>query len=387
MTYFPLTESQAAWRERVAEIARQEIGPRAETADRERRYPRESLEALRAAGLWGLRASQEHGGLGADLLTTCLVVEEIAKQCPSTAMCYKMHLEATEVLARVPTPDQVERLVRPLARGEVLATVAGSESHGAGDNWSASPIPSTVERVPGGYRLDGVRKSYVTSAGEATHYFFLCRIGADAAPSQVSLLFVERDAIEWEILEPWEGVGLRGNASSPMRFSGFVPEANRIGAEHTAMADVGGLFRPVLGVTYAAAYLGIGMGAFEIACREGDRRFASGSRRLDNPINQRRMAELSVKIEAAQTMLHSVAAAFDRGELRSFLPVVQAKVACSETAVLVTQELMTMFGGTAFAAHLPFERYFRDARAGLVMALPNDTAYQNIASLLFPETP
>jgi alkylation response protein AidB-like acyl-CoA dehydrogenase len=387
MTYFPLTESQQAWRERVAEIARQEIGPRAETADRERRYPRESLEALRAAGLWGLRASQGHGGLGADLLTTCLVVEEIAKQCPSTAMCYKMHLEATEVLCRVPTPDQITRFVEPLARGEVLATVAGSESHGAGDNWSASPIPSRVERVPGGYRLDGVRKSYVTSAGEATHYFFLCRIDADAAPSQVSLLFVERDAVEWEILEPWEGVGLRGNASSPMRFSGFVPEANRIGAEHTAMADVGGLFRPVLGVTYAAAYLGIGMGAFEIACREGDRRFASGSRRLDNPINQRRMAELSVKIEAAQTMLHAVAAAFDRGELRSFLPVVQAKVLCSETAVQVTQELMTMFGGTAFAAHLPFERYFRDARAGLVMALPNDTAYQNIAALLFPETP
>src|SRR3954469_20177624 len=207
MTYFPLTESQRAWQERVAEIARREIGPRAATADRERRYPRESLDALREAGLWGLRASQEHGGLGADLLTTCLIVEEIAKQCPSTAMCYKMHLEASEVLCRVPTPYQIERFVEPLARGEVLATVAGSESHGAGDNWTASPIVSTVERVPGGYQGDGVRKSDVTSAGEATHYFFLCRIGADAAPSAVSLLFVERDAIEWEILE-------RGRASA-----------------------------------------------------------------------------------------------------------------------------------------------------------------------------
>src|SRR4051795_9414875 len=164
MTYFPLTESQRAWQERVAEIARREIGPRAETVDRQRQYPRESLEALRAAGLWGLRASPEHGGLGADLLTTCLIVEEIAKQCPSTAMCFKMHLEASEVLCRVPTPSQVERFVEPLARGEVLATVAGSESHGTGDNWTASPIVSTVERVPGGYQLDGVRKSYVTSA-------------------------------------------------------------------------------------------------------------------------------------------------------------------------------------------------------------------------------
>ena len=385
MTYFPLTAPQVEWQERVAEIARREVGPRAERADRERRYPRESLAALRDAGLSGLRVSPEHGGLGADLLTTCLIVEEIAKYCPSTAMCYKMHLEATEVLARMPTPDQVDRFVKPMARGEVLATVAGSESQGAGDNWTSSPVVSAVERVPGGYRLDGIRKSYVTSAGEATHYFFLCRIGADAANDAMSLLFVERDAIEWEILEPWEGLGLRGNASSPMRFSGIVPEENRIGAEHTAMADAGRLFRPVLGVTYAAAYLGIASGAFEIACQEGDRRFPSGSRRLDNPINQRRMAELSVQIEAAQTMLHAAAAAFDRGELKSLLPVLQAKVLCSETAVLVTQELMTMFGGTAFAARLPLERYFRDARAGMIMALPNDATYQTIATMLFPE--
>jgi len=96
------------------------------------------------------------------------------------------------------------------------------------------------------------------------------------------------------------------------------------------------------------------------------------------------MAELSVQIEAAQTMLHAAAAAFDRGELRSPLPIFQAKVLCSETAVQVTQELMTMFGGTAFAARLPFERYFRDARAGMIMALPNDATYQNIAALLFP---
>ena len=384
MTYFPLTGPQREWKERTAEIACQEIGPRAAAVDKEPRYPTESLEALRKAGLWGLRVSKEHGGLGADLLSTVLVVEEIAKKCPSTAMCYKMHLEASEVISRVPTPDQVTRFVEPLGRGEILATVAGSESHGAGDNWTASPVPSTIERAPGGYRLDCVRKSYVTSAGHATHYFFLCRIGADAPNDAMSLLYVERDAVEWEILEPWQGMGLRGNASSPMRFSGFVPEANRIGAEHTAMADARSLFWPVLGVTYAAAYLGIASGAFELACQEGDRRFPSGARRLDNPINQRRMAELSARIEAARTMLHAAAALFDRGELPSMLPVLQAKVLCSEAAVQVTQDLMTIFGGTAFAGLLPFERYFRDARAGLVMGLANDSAYQMIGGLLFP---
>ena len=97
MTYFPLTPEQHAWRERVAALAAREIGPRAAEADRAARFPKASLEALRREGLWGLRVAQAHGGLGADALTTCLVVEEIAKHCPSTAMCYKMHLEACEL--------------------------------------------------------------------------------------------------------------------------------------------------------------------------------------------------------------------------------------------------------------------------------------------------
>jgi alkylation response protein AidB-like acyl-CoA dehydrogenase len=67
------------------------------------------------------------------------------------------------------------------------------------------------------------------------------------------------------------------------------------------------------------------------------------------------------------------------------VPVMHSKVFCSETAVQTTQELMTMFGGTAFAGRLPFERYFRDARAGMIMALANDAAYQDMASMLYRE--
>lgn len=385
MSYFALTQEQQDWQQRIAEIADREIAPHAEKTDRERRYPRESLNALREAGLWGLRVSREHGGLGADLVTTCIIVEEIARRCPSTAMCYKMHLEAAEAICRIPTATQVRNLIEPMGRGEVFATVAGSESWGNGDNWTSSRSFSSVKKVAGGYQLDDIRKSYVTSAGEATHYFFICRIGDEATVGQLSLLFVERDRIDWQILEPWEGLGLRGNGSSPVRFSGFVPEDNRIGNEHTAMRDVSQIFPPVMGLTYAAAYLGIGSGAYALACQEGNRRFASGSRRLDTPVNQRRMAELATRIEAAQTMLHAVAALFDSGRLPSMVPVMQAKIFCSETAVHATQEIMTMFGGTAFASRLPFERYFRDARAGLIMALANDAAYQDMAAMLYRE--
>jgi len=117
-----------------------------------------------------------------------------------------------------------------------------------------------------------------------------------------------------------------------------------------------------------------------------DERYPSGARRLDNPLNQRRMAEFSAHIEAARALLHTAACMADQGRAASPRPFLQAKVLCAEAAVQITQDLMTVFGGTAFAGRLPFERYFRDARAGMVMGVANHQAYQNIAGLLFPES-
>ena len=385
MTYFPLTKQQQEWQERVADTAARELAPRAAEVDRESRYPQESLDALKAAGLFALRVSREHGGFGEDMLTTSIIVEELSKKCPSTAMCYKMHLEAAEIICRIPTPYQVEHFVEPMARGEVFTTIAGGESQGEGDNWNSAQTASHVDRVEGGYQINGVRKSYVTSAGKATHYQFACRIGADTPQTSRSALFVERDQIDWEIVEPWDGLGMRGNNSSPMRFTGFVPEENRLGSEHTVQQETGAFNRPVVALTYAAAYLGIASGAYELGLEEVSRRFPSGSRRLDRPVNQRRMAEMGTQIEAARALLHAASSAFDQGRAPSALPYSQAKVACSEAAVRATQDLMTIFGGTAFASRLPFERYFRDARAGLVMGMANDMAYEGMIPLMFPE--
>ena len=157
MNYFPLTQQQQDWQQLATDIAVRELRPRAEETDRTGRYPKESLDALRREGLWGLRVSREHGGLGADMLTTCLIVEELSKKCPSTAMCYKMHLEAAEIICRIPTTYQIEHFVEPMAKGEVFSTIAGGESQGEGDNWNSAQTASHVDKVPGGYQINNVR--------------------------------------------------------------------------------------------------------------------------------------------------------------------------------------------------------------------------------------
>lgn len=166
-------------------------------------------------------------------------------------------------------------------------------------------------------------------------------------------------------------MGMRGNSSTPMRFSGTVPEGNLLGADQPTEVLWSKYLLPALVLTYGAAYLGIASGAYELGCIEAAKRYPSGDRRIDSPVQQRRMAEISAQIEAARALLHSAASAADQGRIITPLPFIQAKVLCAEAAVRVTQDLMTMFGGTAFARRLPFERYFRDARAGMVMGLAN----------------
>ena len=382
--YFPLTSEQRDWVARAAELAQRELAPRAVETDRTGTFPAEGLEALKREGFWKLRISREHGGLEADLLTTVLVVEALAKRCASTALCYKMHLEASELVARLGTPDQIDRLVRPIVNGEALYTVAGSEAAGRGGAFAPSNRMSPVIPDGNGFRVENVRKSYVTSAGHATHHLFLCRVGQEAMPNQVSALIVERDKIDWKIAEPWDGLGMRGNNSSPVIFNGAVPRTNLIGLEHTVMRDHGRKFLPVVTSTYAAVYLGVAAGAFDEATKFLEYSDDETKARIENPVIRHRMAGLSVAIEQARALLYSGASAFDRDQPSSVLVCSQAKVSCSQTAVHVTSEIMEMGGGSAYARRVPFDRYLRDARAGVVMGITNDTVLGNIAGMLFP---
>jgi len=382
--YFPLTSKQNEWAERAAVIADRELAPRAAETDRTGTFPSEGLEILKREGFWKLRVAREHGGLEGDLLTAVLVTEILAKRCASTSLCYKMHLEASELVARVGTPDQIDRLVRPIVSGDALYTVAGSEVAGRGGAFAPSNAMSAVAPEGDGFRVENVRKSYVTSAGHATHHLFLCRIGKEATPDQVSGLIVERDKIDWKIVEPWNGFGMRGNNSSPIIFNGVVPRANLIGAEHTLMREQARKFLPVVTATYAAVYLGVAAGAFDEARKFLEYSDDETKPRIENPVTRHRMAELSIVIERSRALLYSAASAFDHDQPASILACSQAKVACSETAVHVTSEIMGMGGGSAYARRLPFDRYLRDARAGVVMGITNDVIIGNIARMLFP---
>jgi len=381
MTYIPLTETQQSWLERADQVAADVLAPHAAETDRSAEFPRMQLDALRDGGFMGLRADKEHGGHGEGLLTTALVTEALAKACPSTGLIYKMHLESIEVISRDPTPEQAVRFVPRLASGEWLSSVAGSEAGHQGGAW-AGAAKSRVQKVDGGYQVENIRKSFVTGAGQADAYMFMCSLEEEDKKPEGLTFQIQADDLEWSIDEPWDGLGMRGNQSSPMTFSGFLPESRRIGV---GGAGLFGVLPVVLG-TYAATYLGIGAGCYDLLhAYVADTTLADGRRMGEVETIQHRMANVKIELERSRALLHTACAGADAGGAVGPQAFFEAKVACDQAATFATQEAMTLGGGTAFAKRLPFERYFRDARAGMVMGIAHDVAVLNIAGMMFPK--
>lgn len=380
MAYVCLSDTQRGWLERAEAIAAEVLAPSAAEADRTGEFPARQLSALRDAGFMGLRADPGHGGAAEGLLTTCLVTEALAKQCPSTALIYKMHLESIEMISRAPTPSQAEVMVPRLASGEWLSTVAGSEAGHQGGAWAGAP-KAGVAKVEGGYEVANVRKAFVTGAGVADAFFFMCQLHRDGERPAQLWFQVHRDDLSWVVDEPWDGLGMRANQSSPMTFNGFIPEGRLLNPDNQRVD-----LMPVVLGTYAATYLGIGGGCFDrLLSYVSETTLADGRRMGEVEAIQARVANCQVELERSRALLYSACAAFDAGVTRGARPFFEAKVACDAVGTFVTQEAMTLGGGTAFAKRLPFERYFRDARAGMVMGIAHDIALLNVGRMLFPK--
>jgi isovaleryl-CoA dehydrogenase len=206
----------------LAPVLSQVVAPAAVQVDQQGSFPREAVDALGRAGLLGLVSAHEVGGSGEGLRAATEVVERLAGACGSTAMVVCMHYAATAVI-EAHGPRAVREAI---AAGRHLSTLAFSESGSRSHFWA--PV-STATADGETVRLDAA-KSWVTSAGEADSYLWSSRPLAVDGPSTIWL--VPADAPGLKVAGPFDGLGLRGNASSPVSAHDVaVPAAAMLGED------------------------------------------------------------------------------------------------------------------------------------------------------------
>ncbi|MGH3694460.1 MAG: acyl-CoA dehydrogenase family protein [Pseudonocardiaceae bacterium] len=356
----------------LSALIEQRVGPQAVEIDRSGAFPRDAVQALGDAGFLGLISAPQVGGGGEPLAAAAHVIEALATRCASTALVVLMHYSAVPVIEAHGGQD----IRRAIARGDHLSSLAFAEAGSRSHFWA--PLGTAQAGEGDTVQLDA-RKSWVTSAGHAHSYVWSSRpLAGDGA---MTLWLVPSNAAGLRVAGKFDGLGMRGNASSPVAAAGVVVPADaRLGDDGAGLDIALTTALPNFLVLSAALSLGI----MEALVAEAGAHLArSRLQHLDQtlaqqPVSREAFARLRIRTDGVRAFLLDTLAALSTGRDDARLRVLEVKVVAAEAAAEVADGVLRLCGGTAFRKELSVERLFRDALAARVMAPTSDTLHDFI---------
>lgn len=363
-----LNDAPNAHFDRAHELAADVFPKTAAAVDEAGRYPAENVDALRAGGFLGLCVSRDHGGSGESMRTFAAVVEEIATADPSTAMIYVMHVTAAQAIASSATLQNRDAILRDIAAGRHLTTLAFSETGSRSQFWA--PVSKLTSDGNGGFTTSA-SKSWVTSAGHADSFVSSAQAPGATSPLESTVYLIERKSQGVRTAGEFRGLGLRGNDSAPVAIENArVPKEALISGQAEGANTMLQVVLPWFAIGTAAMANGICRAALD---RTAQHMSATGfehtgSALRDLPTLRARLADMSVRTAQSRALLGYTLRVVEAGSEEAPLYVLQARLAAIEAAVDVTDLAMKACGGAAFSKQVGVERFFRDARAGWVMA-------------------
>jgi alkylation response protein AidB-like acyl-CoA dehydrogenase len=354
------------------DIADRILAPAARRNDKEARFSAEAIAALGPAGLLGVMLPAEVGGAGLGPRTLAAVVATFAEADASVAMVYLMHVCATATIASARRGAAVAQTLRDISAGKHLSTLAFSEAGSRSHFWA--PV-SRAKRNAAGVHLSA-KKSWVTSAGHAQSYVVSALSPEGKSPTESTLYLVESGTSGLSVSGPWDGLGMRANASAPM-----ILEDCKIGPSFQ-LTDDGAGFEAMLEVVLPLFNLGTSAVALGL-CRAAVAGTAShlNSARFDHlgqtlgeslQTLRAQLATMQIETDGLAARIDDLIDHLERPRETTVLRVLESKAAAGEVAIAVTSAAMRVCGGAAFSKHLSIERLFRDAHAGAVMAPTGD---------------
>jgi butyryl-CoA dehydrogenase len=354
---FNLNDEQKMMRHVAAEIADEQLAPKAEEMEENREIPAELLAFLAEQGYFGLFLPEQYGGAELDFATYALTIEEFSRGSPAVALVVSVQnaLVGKPILT-YGTEGQKEKYLARVASGELFGAFAITEDEAGSD---AANVQMTADKKGDGYVLNG-HKKYITNAGFAGLFLVVASTDPEAGGKGLSCFLVERDTPGFTVGERFDGMGMRALDVRRLEFKDCaVPADALLGAEgdglKIALASLDG---SRIGV--GAQAVGIGQQAFNEAKKYAGEREQFGRPIIKFQAIQFYLAEMAVRIEAARLLTRQAAAKADAGE--SFTTeAAMAKLYASETANFCANLGVQIHGGYGYMKDYVVERFFRDA--------------------------
>ena len=366
------TDEQKAITEMVRQFADEQILPNAEHYDHEDEFPEPIVEQMKELGLFGVTIPEEHGGMGLDLTTYAMIVEELSRGWISISGIVNTHFIGSYLLMKFGTDEQREKFLPRMATGELRASFSLSEPEVGSD---VQGIKSTARKLDdGAWELNG-QKMWVTNGLMSGLCFVLVKTDPKADPPYkgMTCFIAEKEPGVSENTGDWQGfnvppkikkMGYKGVESTELIFDGYrCPAENVLGGED---AGVGQGFVQMMDalevgrVNVAARGVGIAQRSLELALRYSQERKTFGKPIAEHQAIQFKLADMATQIEAARLMTMRAARLKDAGE-RSDLEAGMAKLFASEAGRFCVEECFRIHGGYGYSKEYEIERLYRDA--------------------------
>ena len=353
-----LTPEQRGLRQAVRELARSEIAPRVDEYEREGRYPLELIRTIGRLGYLGALVPPEYEGVGLDYVSYGILCEEIAWAdwvCAS-AISVQNSLVASSLL-RFGSEEQKRRYLRPLARGEWLASACLTEPSGGSD---LASLETRARRDREDYVLSG-EKIYISHGNHANLYFVLATADRSLRHRGICAFLVERGTPGLST-RPMAMHTLRRGDTAQVTFDEVrVPRANLLAEEGAGFRVVGS----ALDVgRFSVASRAVGQAQ---ACLDASLAYARQRKQFGQELGrfqmvQAMLADMVTSVEAARLLCRRVGQLKDAGVARASHEASMAKLFATDVCMKVAEDAVQIHGGYGLEAANPVGRYFQEAK-------------------------
>jgi alkylation response protein AidB-like acyl-CoA dehydrogenase len=366
--YTEKTDEQKAITEMVRQFVDNEVLPIAEEHDHEDKFPEAVVEQMKELGLFGVTIPEDYGGMGLDLTTYAMIVEELSRGWISISGVVNTHFIGSYLLMKFGTDEQKDHFLPKMATGEIRAAFSLSEPEVGSDVQGIKSVAKKLE--DGNWELNG-QKMWVTNGLMSGVVFVLMKDDPKADPPYTGMtcFITEKEPGAAEnpgltIPPKIKKMGYKGVESTELVYDGYVCPPERIlGGEENG---VGQGFRQMMDalevgrVNVAARGVGIAQRALELALRYSQERKTFGREIAKHQAIQFKLADMATKVEAARLLTLKAARLKDAGQ-RSDLEAGMAKLFASETGKEVVEEAFRIHGGYGYSKEYEIERLYRDA--------------------------
>ena len=360
-----LTPQQRALQAEARALAREVIAPRAAEVDRSEQYPWDNVAALQQAGFTGMTVPADLGGPGRSLLDAVLVVEEMAKVCGVTGrIAVECNMGALSAVMAYGTDAQRRRVAELVLAGDKPAICITEPGAGS----AASEMTTRADRRGEGYVLNGT-KHWITGGGVSrTHLVFARVYDSDGKEEGIGAFLAFRDETPGLEIGPREpSMGLRGIPETVVSFADMEVTADMAVQPPSGLrrgfADLMNAYN-IQRVGAGTVALGLASGAYELALEFVKKREQFGRPIAEFQGLQWMLADMSVKLEAACSLIYRAAASQGPGGSPFPDPALaaQAKIFTSEAAIAVVSDALQAHGAAGYSRNNPLERMYRDVR-------------------------